>query len=1052
MATKSAGRVSIRVLPDSSRFREDLKKSLERIEKTMKAEIPAHLVLTRESIRKLKEQLRDLEVRIKVEPFLRQEDLHNLKKKIEDIDPDVHVGLNTLNARRQLATLTRTRTVSIIARVNKASLVAAATALSALTGQRLVGNIFKDFFDGIKNLDKNAPKIGLIATGITTLVGALGAGVSNAAALAGSLAALGQTAVLLPTLMTAVGISVGTLVAVLKDAKTVLADLAPGFHDLQDAMSREFWAIAAQPIREMVNHLMPSLREQLINTSQVWGVIFREMANGLKELVTPKLLNDSFDNMNQAIARAAGAVKPLLRAFITLGTFGSQYLPRLSAWLVDLSKQFDTFIQKAAKSGDLEKWAERGIQEFKDLGNVIKEAFRIFGALTDAANQAGGSGFAELAGGLKKLADMMNTSNFQTGLITILDGAHKAMDGLVQGIENLGPGLAKLAPTLNTVFGEVGQTLARLGDALSDLFADPVLNQGLKDFFSGFKSFIDELRPAMGPLGTIIGTLATALGSLLAQAAPLVSDILTLMAPLFVAVWEAIRPLIPDIMQLVRELLPPFSEILTVLAREVLPELVPIIAELAPIFVDLVKALAPVIITWLKDFAQALKDAQPAIAAAADAIRDISDALNGFPLAFFEFFSGDKLNFFKILFGIAIDHPEIPAFFTALNTALGGLFDKIMGAANTVEIIVGLASALKEMAGPNVLGLLVSSIGFILALLPQWEAFWQRFGAVVQLIMGALPQPVQIGLTTIQTAITVFQLVTGPAWQGFWSRFGPIVATGMNLAGIQTRLGTGGIAATIAGFIAANLPTWQVWLTTIQTTISTRMPLLAGAIRGGIPGMVVAFAGMAAQTMAEFTRGFNALIALVPGFMARIGAGITLGAGAAIGAITGMGSDMVNNLFSFVGDFFSAGSSLITAFAQGIGSGQNLAVTAAIAVVKAAMSVLPHSPAEKGPLSGQGWLNLKKSGTAITRQFASGLTSDLSVVQNKTGQVVSAIQFGGAGVSTSSARSAMMRDRAALVNIEGDYYGATPEQVGKDFDTRLRRNALASQLGKVGIG
>jgi len=1057
LATKSAGRVSIRVLPDSSRFREDLKKSLERIEKTMKATIPAELAVTRESIRKLKEQLRELEVRIKVEPYVTQEQLHDLKDKLEDLDPNIRVDLDALNAQRRLAVLSRTRFVSLIVRVNKASVAAAMSTLAALSGARILNNVFEPLFNRIKELDKIAPKIGLISSGILGLGATLLTAVSNAAGLAGSIAALGQSAVLLPALFTAAGISIGVLVAVFKDMKTVLKDLGPSFTSLQDAMSAEFWAIAADPIRELVHTLMPSLREQLINTSQAFGVMTRELADALKKSLTADVLNRSFDNMNQAIAKASNGVAPLVRAFVTLGTFGTQYLPRLSTWLVDLANKFDRFIATAAKSGDLEKWAERGIEEFKALGRVIRETVRVFAALTRAAAQAGGASFDNLADGLKKLADLMNTANFQTTLSTIFAGAHTAMDGLIKGLGELGTGLASFAPTLAIVFSEVGKILEGVGRALKNLFSNPELQQGIQNFFSGFKTFIDTIGPGMAPLGRIIGVLATAMGNLLAQAGPLITDVLTLLAPLFEEIWTSIKPLIPDLIKLTETIIKELGPPLTTLVKEVLPPLIPIIADLIPVIADLVKAASPVLVDFFKKLGKALEEAGPFVNSFAGFAHDLATALNEFPLAMFQWFTGqgDNLDFFSTMFRIAIDHPEIVAFFTGLNTALGGFTEKIEAVANTVDAVNNFFLTIQKLAGALGLGALAVAIKVITDLLPGWETFWARFGAVVSLIMGGLPTPVKTGLATIQTGITVFQTTTGVGWSSFWGRFGPAVGVGMTLAGTQARLGTAGIAATIAGFIAANLPRWQGWLTGIQVLITTRMPILAGAVRGGIPGMVTAFAVMMSQSAADFTRGFNALIGLVPGFMARLGAGITIGSSIAISAITGMGQQMIANLFSFVGSFFEAGASLITSFVQGISSGTNPAISAAIAVVKAAMSVLPHSPAEKGPLSGQGWINLKKSGTAITKQFASGLTSDMSVVQNQMGRVVGAIQFGGAGASALSVQSAIggaTNDRRALVTIEGDYYGATPEKVAREFDTKLRRNQLASQIGKIGIG
>jgi hypothetical protein len=801
---------------------------------------------------------------------------------------------------------------------------------------------------------------------------------------------------------------------------------------------------------------MPSLNEQLVNTSQAFGVMFRELADGLRTNLTADRLNTMFDNMNQAIARASGAMKPLVHAFTILGTFGTKYLPRLSAWLVDLSKRFDNFITLAEKSGDLEKWAERGIREFKDLGRVIYETARVFGALTRAAGAAGGSSFAGLADGMRKLADVMNSANFQTTFATIFAGAHTAMDGFIRGLGELGRGLASFAPTLAIAFSEVGKIFEQLGIALGDLFSNPTLQKGVQDFFSGFKTFVTDITPAMEPLGRIIGTLATALGSLVAQAAPLVVGVLDQLAPMFEELWKIIQPLLPDLIGLAETLIKELGPVLLLFVKEVLPPLIPLIEALVPLIADLVKAVTPVVAEFFRKLGEALEFINPYAIAAVTWLDQMAVILRDFPLALFQGSVGDEGGMLGTLVRIAVDNPGIPAFFNTLNTALGGLFDKIMAAGNTIQIIDNFAKSIQTLAGATALGALATAIKIIIDLLPSWESFWGTFGVVVQTVMSNLPTPVRQGTANVSTTLSIFQATQGPAWSTFWARFGPVVQTAMTLVGAQVRLGTAGVAVTIAGFIAANLPTWTAWMAGIQSIITLRMPLLAAAVRGGIPGLITEFIRMSIQIGAEVGRGFSAMVQIAGIWFSRLALGVQLGVAHAVQIVTGMPAQMTLALFNYVGEFFSAGASLITAFVQGIASGQNLAVSAAIAVVKAALDVLPRSPAKKGPLSGAGWVNLKKSGTAITRQFSSGLYSDLGVVQRATGRVVSAVQFDRAGLSAASAASVVGslggRDDRALVTIEGDYYGATPEKVANEFDKKLRRGSLVAQMGKIGIG
>jgi hypothetical protein len=1051
LPTKSAGRVSIRVLPDSSRFREDLKLSLERIEKTMKATIPAHLEVTRESIRRLKEQLRDLEVRIKVEPYVTEEQLHHLKERVEEVDPNLRVDLDALNAQRRLAFISRDRTVSLFVKVNRASAVAAGQTLLALSGARVVGQLFEGFFRNLKDLDKNAPRIATMATAITGLGASVLALISNFGGLIGSFAELGKVAVLGPAIFSAVGISVGVLIAAFKDMKKVLKDLAPGFHELQNVISARFWDQAAGPIRNMVNNLMPQLKESLGDVAESWGRLFGKMSQEIERNVTPKELAFMMGNLSRAIDIASKAMAPLVRAFNTLGRFGSTYLPRLANFLVDISKKFDNFIQKADKNGKLKEWADEGIKAMKDLGKVIYQTGRVFASLNRAAERAGGAGFEQLAAGLKKLADLMNTESFQKTFETIFAGAHKAMDGLFEGIGNVGRGLAVLAPTLSVVFSEVGQILARVGDALAELFADPTLNQGIKDFFSGFKTFIDELKPAMGPLGRIIGTLATALGSLLAQAAPLVVSVLKELAPIFEELWKTIQPLLPDLFALADTLIKELGPILLTFVKEVLPPLIPILKDLIPLVADLVKAASPVIIDFFKKFGHALEVAGPHIRDAAVWMDDMVRALRGFPLALFQFFTeGDKVNLFNTLFKIAVEHPEVVGFFTALNTALGGLFDKIGGAADAIKNFESFSKIVQALLGAAGIIVLTTAISNFLKIGPLWDGLWAMMTVAVEKFLASVPVPVRTALAGLSILITIFTTTNKINWDRFWQSLPGVVTTYLTLANKNVGGGLGAIGIMVSVWFVGQVTAWQRHWGTIAVGAAAGILRINGGVNGQLPTLIRTFAGFFINATAEWNRGWAVLTSLVGIWFARVKASIDVGVAIAVTAISQMPGKMVLELFQWVGSFFEAGASLIGAFVQGITSGVNPAVSAAIAVVKAAMSVLPHSPAEKGPLSGQGWINLKRSGAAVTKQWTSGF--DPGLVQRKSADTVRALAFASSGTSASSVRSAVgVRDERALVSIAGDYYGATPEKVADEFDKKLKRASLVAQLGKVGI-
>lgn len=1048
MATRSAGRVTIRVIPDSTSFRRDLRTALERVENTMEAKIPAKLTLTRESIAELKAQLRDLQVRIKIEPYVTKEDLHNLKKNIEDVDPDVRVGLNTGIAAARLAYLTRDREVTIFARVNKASVLAAAETLAALSGARLLGNVFENFWDSIKNLDKSAPRIAAISTGFIALGSILGAAVSNVAGLAASFAQLGQTAVLLPALLTGAGISIGVLIAAFKDMKTVLADLAPAFHTLQDNISAKFWKEAAQPIRDMVNTLLPTLNRELGQLATAWGRVIGALANEIKGNVTPEELTKMMGNLTRAVDIAARAMKPLVAAFNTLGSFGSEYLPRLSEWFVKLSDQFNNFIQDASKDGSLKRWAEQGITAFKDLGRVLKETVRVFAALSRAATAAGGSSFAQLADGLKKLADTMNNASFQTTLTTILFSAHLAVDGLIDGLNRLGPGLANFAPTIARVFGEVGKILGQFGEDLGALLSSPELQTGLVRFFSGFLTFLTDLKPAMKPLGEIVGVIGDIAGTLLSSFGPVLTEAIKELAKVFSAVWQALKPLVPVLSDLVIKLLPSFSEILMVIAKDVLPELVPLIAELAPIFADLLIAFAPVLVEFLKNFAAALKEMKPYIKPIAEAIKDLSDAFKGLPLAFYQAGTGNMGGFIGTMATFMKEHPNAAAILGGIGQAVLTLKDSIKSFGEGMGFINFLLQLGAALQGPTgiIQGVIDLAAGIVnlSATKGGWDAFWGTLGDILAKITP-IGTAFQIMVTFIQNGVAGVVALTAP-WQMFWSNLtNPVNIAIALVTGLLTSAPNTWLIAIVTG-VARITAFWTTYWPTLIPTIVTAFVNFAASINRGFPAMIASVVIGMSNILQSFARGWLTIIGQIPGWFGAIAGGVSAGISIVVARVFGLPNSMLAVLFGYAGRFAAAGESLIRNFAQGISRGSSIAEIAIKAVIAAVTKHLPGSPAKVGPLSGRGYSLLR--GQRMVEDFASGMKDRTAAVQSASLGVASAVQFGDASASFASAGSAT-GGSSPLVNIEGDYYGATPEEVANDLDKKIRRNNVVYNLTGV---
>jgi phage-related protein len=388
-------------------------------------------------------------------------------------------------------------------------------------------------------------------------------------------------------------VGAGVLIAALKDAPTVLADLGPAFSGLQDSISSNFWNQAAQPIRDMTNSLLPQLTSGLGSVASKLGNMFAVAADAMTSELGDSALSEMLANLGQAIDIATGAVRPLVAAFTTLGAVGSDYLAPLAGWFVTLSEKFNTFIQGAAADGRLRGWIDTGIGALKSLGDVIGSVASIFYGLYTAASSAGGAPIQILADGLGKVAAVVNGPAFQGALSTIFSGAAAGMSGLSAALGPIGDMFVKLAPTISNVVTIAGQLAGEILGSLASALSQPAFSEGLTAFFEGIQTGVQAILPHLPTLGSLLGTVATVAGQLAAQLGPVLGAVIAALAPVLQTVLAAVQPLIPILGGALIQIVTALSPLLTVLAG--------IFSQIAPIISQIVVAVAP-LITQLVSF------------------------------------------------------------------------------------------------------------------------------------------------------------------------------------------------------------------------------------------------------------------------------------------------------------------------------------------------------------------------------------------------------------------------------------------------------------------
>ena len=414
-----------------------------------------------------------------------------------------------------------------------------------LSGGRALSSFNAEIFETISNLDQMVMQMALAGTAIGTLGAAAVAGGGALVSIVDGLTDIVPLLLVTPALIAAGVTGWFTLTSALTDAKTILEDLAPAYHDLQDAISANFWAVAEAGIRGVHDALYPLLFEYLPKIATGFGDWVTEIARVVQSAEGLKSIETFLSNLSRAISDAASGMGPLTEGILWLIRGGSEYLPKMAASFNEMANKFAQWAEAAVRSGDFVKWVDTAAENFGALVGVIAESYRIMKAFSQASLEAGGPSLVDLRNGLMDLRKTLESPVWQEGLVTMFEASYKAMSNLAPGLSALGSAIAAMAPTLAQVVDLTSQIASKGLQGIADIMEHPVFQGGLVAFFEGVKAGMEAMEANFDNVGSKFGKILE-LGGVLAEViGQVLATAFEVMGPIVSAVVDALKELVP---------------------------------------------------------------------------------------------------------------------------------------------------------------------------------------------------------------------------------------------------------------------------------------------------------------------------------------------------------------------------------------------------------------------------------------------------------------------------------------------------------------------------
>lgn len=947
----SIGKMSIRVFPDTSKFKADLKKDLAA----------------------LKGQLRTA---VDVEARVDQASLVQTKARLAGIAKDfkthVTVDAQTRKASAALGVLTRPRTAEV--RVVLQGLDAAKAGLASLAGGNVASVGFGHAKEVASNFDRIAVSAGAAATKIAAMSAAMSAMAGNAAMVAVSMAQISGAGLALPGIMSGFLVGLASSADGLQNILLAIGELQGGYNGgfgwLEDALStarylhnEDFWSAGKVGLKDLLENGIKPFLDEYVKLGKItgvfWSEFFRGMSNGI---VAVGGMAQLFKPLHDSFAIASEGAAPFMEAMVRLGAVGGEYLPRMAAAFTEVSNAFLSWVTQAQETGRINEIIDRGITNAKLFGGILVDVAGVINGVAKAAEAAGGGGLQGLAAAFDAINKAVNGPLMQGALTTVFEGAFAGMKNLTPGLSSLAGAFEQLAPTISRSMEKAGAVVSILLDGIAQALRNPAIADGVHKMFDGLVKAAIELAPAFSAAAPAVGALLGAIGEILPIMAPLVTQIVQGLAPAFADFKSSLAPVV---------------EVLAKGLSEALKIILPVVA-------DVVKALAefmrnnPQLAATILAVVGALAPLAPIIGTVVSIVGTIASVIGAIlPVigAVAGVLAGLSAPVLAVVAGIGL---LVAAFVTALASSepfRNSLAQIFQGLVTMVQPIIAAVIPMLVQIGEAFIGMVTTVIG---ALVPMVTTIVEIAAQIVSFLA-----PIVAFL--IQTFSPAFEFI-GKTVSDIFGFIGKVIADAVNI-----------ITGILNVFLSALRGDWEGAWNGLLNVLKGILDFIVSIITGAFDVVMHIFENLAKMLVDIWTNLWNGIGDFVVGAWNGITKAIGDGVGSAVEFVKSMPGKIKDGLGNLGGLLLDSGKALIGGFIDGIKSMIGGAKDAVGGVLKAIGDFFPHSPAKVGPFSGRGYTT--HSGKALIGDFAGAIRAGRDEVADAAGYALGGADFSVASVA-----------------------------------------------------